>query len=156
MVCSITCAISMVFIIASIYMAYSVRTSHITEKYKKQLPESLKKIYEKIEGERLTIYYQGFALGLLISLAIMFYRYFFNKKIMSNFAIVCLVVSVSFLTNYFYYILSPKKDYMLNHIEEKGQIIAWMEMNKQMQKYYHTGLVIGIIGVGIMGLAFRC
>lgn len=74
---------------------------------------------------------------------------------------VCIVLATSFLTNYFYYILSPKTDWMLNHVEgpeaqAKQQVQAWLQMYRTMQFYYHAGLVLGILGVGVLAFAFRC
>ena len=69
---------------------------------------------------------------------------------------VCLVLATSFITNYFYYILSPKKNWMLNYIKTPEQTKAWLVMYRKMQVYYHTGLVLGIIAIGIFAYAFRC
>ena len=70
-------------------------------------------------------------------------------------SMICLVLAISFITNYFYYILSPKKKWMLNYIETPDQTKLWLQMYRGMQVYYHTGLVLGIIAVGIFALAFR-
>lgn len=75
---------------------------------------------------------------------------------MSNLTMVCLVVSISFLTNYFYYLLSPKSDWMLNHIKDPEQTKAWLYMYRSMQVYYHGGLALGLIAVGVFAFAFRC
>ena len=75
---------------------------------------------------------------------------------MNNFAIVCTVMATCFLTNYFYYILSPKSDWMLNHMNSPEQVKAWLLMYREMQYNYHMGLVLGIIAVGIFTFAFRC
>ena len=74
---------------------------------------------------------------------------------LSTTSMVCLVLATSFITNYFYYILSPKKNWMLNHIETPEQTKPWLEMYRKMQVYYHTGLVLGIIAIGIFAYAFR-
>ena len=75
---------------------------------------------------------------------------------MNNMSLVCLVLSTSFLTNYFYYMLSPKSDWMLNHVNNKEQTRAWLLMYRDMQYNYHLGLVLGIIAVGVLAFAFRC
>ena len=153
--CSISCTISAVFIIGMIYMNYSVAESKIILKYRSQLPENLQKIYQQITNERTTIYYQGYVLGFIFSLFIILGNVYSNHKILSTTAMVCLVLATSFITNYFYYILSPKKDWMLNHITTPDQTKAWLKMYRGMQTYYHTGLVLGIIAVGIFAHAFR-
>ena len=153
--CTISCAISAVFIIGMIYMNYSVAESQITIKYRSQLPENLQKIYQQITNERTTIYYQGYVLGFIFSLFIILGNVYSNHKMLSTTAMVCVVLAISFITNYFYYILSPKKNWMLNYITTPDQTKAWLQMYRGMQTYYHTGLVLGIIAVGIFAHAFR-
>ena len=75
---------------------------------------------------------------------------------MSNQTKVCVTIVVTFVTNYFYYILSPKSDWMLYHINSSEQIKSWLTMYREMQYNYHLGIVFGIVGAGILGYAFRC
>ena len=154
--CSISCSVSAVFIIGMIYMNYSIATSQIILKYKAQLPENLQKIYEQITNERTTIYYQGYLLGFIISLIIIIANVYSDHKMLSTTSLVCLVLAISFITNYFYYTLSPKKNWMLNYIKTPEQTKAWLRMYKEMQYNYHFGMVVGIISVGVLAFAFRC
>ena len=157
MVCRVTCMIATIFIVGSLYMANAINNSEIVKQYKKTLPQDLQIKYEKIRDERTTIYYQGFGLGLIISLFVIIYNYKMKKEEKFDvISMVCMVVSISFVTNYFYYILHPKKNYMLEYLQTPEQTQNWLIMYKEMQKYYHTGLLLGIIGVGIIALAFRC
>ena len=155
MPCTISCSIAAVFLIGMIYMNYSVAESQIILKYKAQLPDNLQQIYEKITNERTTIYYQGYVLGFILSLFIILGNVYANHKLLSTTSMVCLVLATSFVTNYFYYMLSPKKDWMLNYIKTPEQTRAWLQMYRGMQVYYHTGLVLGLLAVGIFAHAFR-
>ena len=85
-----------------------------------------------------------------------FYNLKFKGLKMTNFSLVCTVMATYFLTNYFYYILSPKSTYMLEHINSPEQTKAWLAMYKEMQYNYHFGMVVGIIGIGVLAFAFRC
>lgn len=153
--CTISCAISAVFIIGMIYMNYQVGKSDIILKYKSQLPDDLQRIYEKITRERTKIYYQGYILGFILSLLIILANFWANHKILSTTSMVCLVLATSFITNYFYYTLAPKKNWMLDYIKTPEQTKAWLQMYRGMQVYYHSGLVLGIIAVGVLAFAFR-
>ena len=153
--CTISCSISAVFLIGMIYMNYAVAKSQIILKYKLQLPENLQKTYEEITNERTRIYYQGYILGFILSLVIIATNVYSDHKMLSTMSMICLVLATSFVTNYFYYILSPKKKWMLDYIKTPDQTKAWLHMYRGMQVYYHTGLVLGIIAVGIFAHAFR-
>jgi hypothetical protein len=156
MPCQISCLISAVFLIGMIYSTYSTYNSGIIVEYQKQLPEYLQKTYKNIVDERTRIYYFGYILGFILSLLVIFYNTQVRKNRFSISSLVCIVVSISFLTNYFYYILTPKTDWMLDHIKTPEQTKAWLKMYKGMQYYYHGGLALGLIAVGFFAFAFRC
>lgn len=156
MPCLLSCSLALIFIIGMIYFENSISRDPVIQNYKKQLPSNLQKLYDEISEERLRLNYQGYTLGLVLSLAIILYNYSLKHYKLTTLNIVCIVISVSFLTNYFYYILSPKSKHMLQYINSPEQTKAWLTMYKSMQFYYHMGLVLGIIGVGLLAFAFRC
>lgn len=156
MTCSISCSISIVFIIGMIYFYNSTSKSAIVKHYKEKLPFDLKQRYEKISEERMRISYYGYIIGFILSLFIIFYNLKKRGQRMNNVSIICIVVTTCFLTNYFYYTLSPKSDWMLDHMTNQEQVRLWLQLYRQMQVYYHSGLVLGIIAVGVMAFAFRC
>jgi hypothetical protein len=139
-----------------IYFYNATSKSDIVTHYKEKLPTGLKERYEKITKERMRISYYGYALGFILSLFIIFYNLKRKGQRLNNISIICVVVSTCFLTNYFYYILSPKSDWMLDHMTNQEQVRLWLQLYRQMQVYYHSGLVLGIVAVGIMAFAFRC
>lgn len=156
MACAISCMISAIFVIGMIYFYNLTDKSEIVKHYKSSLSIDLQKRYEKISNERTNISYQGYILGVILSLGIIFYNLKIKGVKMNTSALVCTVIATAFITNYFYYILSPKSDWMLNHLQNKEEIKAWLLMYREMQFNYHMGLVLGIIAVGILAFAFRC
>jgi uncharacterized protein YacL len=156
MPCSQTCLVATALIISMIYFQNATTKSKVVQMYKDQLPSNLQIRYEKITKERLRIYYYGYILGFILSFLIIMYNYSLKRNKLTNMNIVCITIVVSFFTNYFYYILSPKTDWMLNHINSPEQTKAWLTMYRSMQVNYHMGLVIGIIAVGVFAFAFRC
>lgn len=154
MTCYISCFISFVFIVGMIYFYNSVNSSNIVKQYENQLTAKQQVIYKNIANERLHISMKGYMIGLILSIFVIYYNY--SKKILHTNSVVCLVLSISFVTNYFYYKLTPKTDWMLNHVENKTQSQAWLQMYKSMQYYYHFGLMLGIIGICILAYAFKC
>jgi hypothetical protein len=154
--CSITCIFSAVFLVAMIFMTNWMTTNQTTLKYQNQLPEHLQETYISIVKERTQIFYTGYALGLFLALFVIFYNMKIKQQKMNWPSMVCLTVFIAFLTNYFYYVLSPKTKWMLNSIDTPEQTKAWFEMYRTMQVYYHGSLVLGIIAIGLVAFAFRC
>ena len=156
MVCSISCMISAVFIIGMIYFYNITNKSAVVKMYKQNLTPDLQKLYDKLSSERMYISMKGYILGFILSLLIIFYNLKLKQNKFNNTSIICIVMATCFLTNYFYYTLSPKSDWMLNHVKDKEQVKSWLKMYKEMSFNYHMGLVLGIIAVGILAFAFRC
>ena len=156
MVCTVSCMISLVFVIGMIYFYKMTDKSTVVHKYKSTLTDPLKKRYEQITNERARISYQGYVLGVVLSMFIIYYNIQLKGTKIGTTSLVCTVVATAFLTNYFYYMTSPKTDWMLNHMHEEQEVKAWLAMYREMQYNYHMGLVLGIVAVGILGFAFRC
>ena len=156
MACNISCMISTFFIIGMIYFYNMTYNNEVVKKYKGSLSEDLQKKYDAISRERMMISCQGYILGFCLSLLVIFYNLQIKGVKLSNFPLVCTVMATCFLTNYFYYILSPKSDWMLNHMSDKKETTAWLEMYREMSYNYHAGLALGIMAVGVLAFAFRC
>lgn len=155
MPCPISCSISAVFIIGMIYFYYMTDKSEIVKTYKEKLPSDLQKRYEKISEERLTISLYGYFYGFILSLFLIFYNLKIKKERTPVWSMICLVMATCFIVNYFYYTLTPKSDYILNHTNSPEQVKAWLQMYKEMQYNYHMGIALGIVGVGIMTFGFH-
>ena len=156
MPCIFSCAVSTIFIIGMIYFYNVTEKSNIVRHYKSTLTHDLQKRYDKIIKERMKISYQGYILGFIFSLGIIYYNLNFKSEKVKNTTLVCIVVATTFVTNYFYYILHPKSDWMLYHLKNKEEVSSWLHMYRVMQHNYHMGLTLGIIGAGVLAFAFRC
>lgn len=154
--CSMSCMIAAVFVIGMVYFYNMTDKSEIVKNYKMKLSPDLQNRYELITNERKMISYKGYALGVALSLGIIIYNTQIQSQKMSTSAMICLVIATSFLTNYFYYILSPKSDWVLNHTKNQEEVKAWLTMYREMSFNYHAGLALGIVAVGVMAFAFRC
>jgi hypothetical protein len=148
--------IAAVFVIGMIYFYNMTGKSEIVKNYKKTLPTDLQKRYEMIIAERKTLSYQGYALGVALSICPIIYNTQLRSERMSTSGMICLVISTAFLTNYFYYVLSPKSDWVLNHTTNQEQVKNWLKMYREMSFNYHAGLALGIVAVGVLAFAFRC
>jgi uncharacterized protein YacL len=148
--------ISGVFIIGMIYFYTMTDKSYIVKHYKEKMTYPLQKRYEKISEERKMISYHGYILGFIFSLLIIFYNLKIKHNKMNTISLVCTVMATCFLTNYFYYMLYPKSDWMLNHTTNQEEVKAWLQMYREMSYNYHMGIALGIIAIGFLAFAFRC
>ena len=156
MVCGTTCIIAIVFLIANIYVILSCSNNKKDKQnFMNVLNIKQRELYENIIKERKNIYYMGYCLGIILSVL----GYFISKKIFkirfNNVPLICFVGAITFVTNYLFYILYPKSDYMLLHLTDKKQIEEWLSIYKKMQYKFHMGFVIGIIAVMIFCYSFR-
>ena len=109
-------------------MTNATAKSQITKNYEEQLPEELKTIYKKVVRERTEIYYTGYVLGFILAVLLLLTNTYLMKQRLSTTTMICQAMLISFLVNYFYYTLTPKKHIMLEHIKTEDQTKAWLKM----------------------------
>ena len=122
--------------------------------FRNTLSKQQKIIYEKIIQERRTIYYQGFLAGLGITLLYLVFMSSYYKTNIMMWKNACIAVVISGFTTYFYYMLSPKSDYMILHLTDNKQREEWFEVYKFMQYNYHLSFIYGLGGVLFLSLLY--
>ena len=143
--CSSWCYIAIVFLVANIYVSCTAdKTERKDRLYNALSPEGIKQ-YENIVRERRDIYLKGYVFGLIISILFLYGVQGIRRTSMINTGLVCIVGAITLLCNYLFYIIHPKSDYMVLHLDSKGQREAWLDIYRHMQLKYHMGLVFGII-----------
>jgi len=144
--CFVWCSLGIAFFIANLVVTFSA--DKIFDKkplYKTLTPELISR-YENIIQERRDIYIRGYIWGLILALVIIYYgKYSKNLKIGST---ICIGAGVTLLVNYLYYMLHPKSDSMIIHLNREDQRQEWYKIYRSMQLNYHIGLVLGIIAAG--------
>jgi len=105
----------------------------------KELTKKEQNYYKTIINHRRNIYFQGLFFGLLLSLIFIFYNKLKDKTV-----ILFCSLSITFVVNYFYYILYPKKTYLLSILNTKKENQAWLEIYRSMQFRYHFGFLLGL------------
>ena len=150
-ICPKYCTIAIVFFIGMIYMAFAIDKCALTRNFTKSLSESQLQTYRLIVSERRNIYLSGYLLGLALSaIVIVGFMGSLNKMQM-----VCITGSITFLTSYFYYILSPKQDLMVLYLDNRSQRYEWQKIYKKMQFNYHVGLLLGIIACVLITISIN-
>lgn len=153
MICFSNCMFAIIFISATLFMNFSIDKQNIFKNYIKILDKEQLIKYNKIIEERKRISLNGYTLGLIFSIVFILVNYNLNK--LNYYLIICLTGSIMFIVHYFYYILSPKTDWMVLHLN-KNQMKEWLRVYRTMQLSYHISLVVGIISAMILSSAFKC
>ena len=110
------------------------------------LDDNQTNIYKSITKERLNIYIQGTVIGIILAIIVKL-NFKFSKKIS-----ICMFVVIALGFNWAYYLLYPKSEYILNHLNSQPQIKAWLKIYKDMKLRCHIGLLLGILGYLILGV----
>ena len=154
--CTISCGIAATLIAGMAYCTYMGNRSQLVTDYMRTLTPDQQQTYARIVDERRGIYLRGFGWGLLLSALLLGIHH--QYLTMSRAALLCSVAAITLATNYFYYVLSPKSDWMVLHLNphQKQDAANWLRVYRGMQVNYHVGLVLGIAGTILLGNAFYC
>ena len=148
-ICPKYCGIAIVFLVGMIYMTFAIDKCAITKNFVNSLNNVQAEKYKSIVSERRHIYLSGYLFGLALSAIIIVGM----MKNITKFQMLCLTGSITFLTVYFYYILSPKQDLMVVYLNDRSQRYEWQKIYKKMQFNYHVGLLLGIIAALLLTMS---
>lgn len=157
MVCHTSCILSVAFITAMIFIIFNMDKNVLQKNFIQLLDHKQRVEYKKIINERRSIYIQGYVMGIIIAFIILYLLKSKNIslgnetknkiKYWSQWSIICLTLTTVFIVNYFYYILYPKTNYMIEFLNNHEQIEAWLKIYKSMQFHYHAGFLIGLVAM---------
>jgi hypothetical protein len=156
MVCSTSCVVAIVFIVAMIFTMYGSDKTNAIQNFTRLLTPQQVALYQKIANERRHIYFIGFGLGLIASFIFLAWNHTSKagSRRLNRTSTVCIVGGITFTVNYFYYMLAPKSDWMILHIDGDTQKKAWLQVYKLMQYNYHLGALLGLAGALTIGNVF--
>lgn len=147
--CATECIIASAFMGASAYMMLKEKSSKKYKKYWQKMSKEKQEKYIKIKKERLMIMLKASIFGIFASITFSKFKdiIFPSENAFNN---SCINTLVFYAVQYMVYILHPKSDYMLNHVENNEQAKAWLAKYKYMQRRWHIGLILGVIGYFIV------
>ena len=149
MKCLSLCYIGIAFFVANVVTTVSCDKGAQKHAFYDTLTPALVAKYEGIIEERRRIYLSGYVYGLILAFAVVAYAK--KTKKLGTSGGICVMAGVTLLTNYFYYILAPKTDSMIIHLDREDQRIQWQKIYRSMQVKYHSGLLLGIVAAGFFG-----
>ena len=127
------CAIAVAFLLTSIAFPF---VSHSKSQLHKTLYDTLnndqQQRYERIVRHRNNLYLQGLVVGLLVACFVVG-LVMYTHPLSTNTSYGCLAVIVLFVTEFLYYMLSPKGEYMIDVLDSTEQRRAWMDVYRHMQ-----------------------
>lgn len=102
------------------------------------LDDRQKMIYKKIKNERLHHFYMGLGVGAVLGLFILIS----DIKMTSKY---CLAGLILLLSTSMVYVILPKSDYMINHLETLEKKQKWKDITQIFFKKMATGFVLAFI-----------
>lgn len=140
------CAVAIAFILAQAFVSLNPNIKKESREFLATLDKSQKIYYQLVVNERMDIYKRSTIIGIAVGILAMMMCP--NK--LPPIAKGCIFLSVAFLTQYFSYILSPKKFSMVTTLKGE-QIQEWQDVYTEYQWNYHMGLAVGLIGYFLLG-----
>jgi hypothetical protein len=144
MVCYISCSIAIGFIVASL-MTMMARNDNFLA-LRESVDEDDRKKIDKIVKERMLLYVRGSLLGIIIAVVFLFWA----KDSFAKYTTICTFIIIMFVVQIGVYTMSPKRDFILNHLKTPEQNKLWLEVYKDMKKRYHLGFIMGLLGYGVL------
>ena len=112
--------VSIMLAVAFIFgtLATTFVTTDLKDDLVKQLTKKELEVYKDIGIERRNIYFMGLGLGVLLSVI---YILLLNKTKCDMVFKITTGISITMIVNYFFYILYPKSQYMIQHLDKKRE-----------------------------------
>ena len=145
MICMTECLLSAAFIGANAMMLIADTTDSDYKKLYNSLSDKKKLAFDEIKKERIYIWIKASIIAIFVSITFSkFNHYLFDSNVQFNKS--CINILIFYGVQHLVYMLHPKKDWQLNHIESNSQAKLWLSKYKSMQHKWHMGLVLGIVG----------
>jgi hypothetical protein len=151
MVCYLSLALAFGFMGASLMTMIGTQQHLLVSKFMSTLNFEQQELYKKIVEERFNLYMQGQLLGLLFGCIYLVAARRYNVSCGQAVASFLLIVMA---TQYFYYTLMPKKEWMVDSLTTQESMQEWLNIYKYMKRQYHVGFLIGAFGYGLIAYAF--
>lgn len=149
-VCDFACLVATGLFASKIYLMVNYTgNNRLMTDFDALLNKKQKELYRKIIKERLRLYIQGMILGLVLGFI---YLNVVNHKATGR---ACLFTVIVLGTNYFYYMLAKKTDYMVPHLKTRKQREAWLAIYKNMQYRCKMGFVLGVVSFMLFGFFLK-
>lgn len=143
--CQIACMIAVGMFIGQLYVMLNYNKYRLLDRFDSLLDNEQRIMYKSIIDERMKLYVHGMVLGVVLG-------FIYLSMVPSNsVGRACIFTIIVLGTNYFYYILMPKSNYMVPHLTTREQRIAWLNIYKEMQYRCKMGFILGLCSYFLLG-----
>ena len=151
--CSVSCLISVVFFVSALFKLMTMDKEMYDKGFSKTLSSEQLSKYKNIVEERKNISLRGYGLGFALAIGIIVFNMSMKKEKLTKMSMICTTASTVFIVQYLYYILSPKSDWILLHLNTQEQKERWLDIYRTMQYNCHLSVALGIIAAAAAGAA---
>ena len=152
--CSISCLISVVFFASALFKLMTMDKEMYDKGFSKTLSSEQLSKYKNIVEERKNISLRGYGLGFALAIGIIVFNMSMKKEKLTKMSMICTTASTVFIVQYLYYILSPKSDWILLHLNTQEQKERWLDIYRTMQYNCHLSLALGFIAAAALSNTF--
>ena len=143
--CQLGCLLAVAMFAGQLYIMFNYNKKRLLDRFDSLLNEEQRATYKLIVNERLKLYVQGIILGLVLGFI---YLSIASNKTMGR---ACIFTVIVLSTNYFYYMLYPKSDYMVPYLNTQEQRVAWLDIYREMQYRCKMGFLLGLVAYLLLG-----
>ena len=152
--CSVSCLISVVFFVSALFKLMTMDKEMYDKGFSKTLSSEQLSKYKNIVEERKNISLRGYGLGFALAIGIIVFNMSMKKEKLTKMSMICTTASTVFIVQYLYYILSPKTDWILLHLNTQEQKERWLDIYRTMQYNCHLSVALGIIAAAALSNSF--
>jgi len=139
--------LGVVFLIVMVIVIILTTRGNSDAAFVKTLDPIQNQIYESIKRERLRIFMRATVIGLIVGLSVVLAT---KKYMLTPLDRGCIFLATTFAIQYSWYTLTPKKNYMVLHLN-KEQLQPWKRLTTYNRRLYNIGLLFGLVGYFLLG-----
>ncbi len=141
------CLLGSGFLMSSVFTMMTKHKSSVIADFEATLSPNQLKVYDEIKEERCKLYFKGIALGTLVGALYLY----FNSGRFGNLTTACIFTLIVMGTMTFFYKLSPKSKWMVEHLTDAAQVERWNAIYKMYAYKYYWGFFLGMLGYLLIG-----
>lgn len=134
---------------AMIAVASGCKTRKERREFLDSLDDDQLRVYENVKAARWTIFMKATVAGIIAGLVTVYM--YLKTEGSTPYVAGCMFVGSAFLTQYFWYILSPKTDWMVTILKTPEQREEWRDVYREYQRTAHVAVIIGLAGYFAFG-----